>query len=55
MLDQQSLTMAQILSRRENFNLCQALEFTVEHTRVRKEAMQIVYLSRYCPDSGGRR
>jgi hypothetical protein len=34
MLDHQSLTMAQILSRRENFNLCQALEFAVEHTRV---------------------
>jgi hypothetical protein len=33
MLDRQSLTMAQILSRRENFNVCQAPEVGVEHTR----------------------
>jgi hypothetical protein len=52
MLDRQSLTMAQILSRRQKFNSCQVLESAVEHARVRREAKQIAYLSGYCPDSG---
>jgi hypothetical protein len=34
MLDHQSITMPQIYHGREKFNLCQAPEFAVEHTRL---------------------